>query len=404
MRLLAFAGGLFLLFNFFVGAGSQAEGVVGGYGYRISDLFALGCVLLLIFTANSPAKFASVLWYGLACACVVLPLLVTRDRQTATLALHFSLYSLAGLFMAMMFSRGYATAFAWGMLAGLAATVATFALLHAGIPLATLASLGLAAGYAGDFGGYVREMPRYSGLWGHPNEASHVAALASAAAAYLLLVDKSKLAAFIATAGLLAVFYYTLSRGGLMIGGAIVALAFFLKGGMGPKFQLAVLSVVACLSVAALFPELTARFSDMAGAEANFTERLDSVLTTVQIISAHPFGQSITDFENELGRKTLTVTSPHNGFFFTAAVLGVPALLILLLVMGSNLLAYRQSPFLALLCLQVAGSFLFEQMSGNRSYVFAIGIIIGGAYLRSRLGTPLLHGTLFRNPGSLAAN
>jgi hypothetical protein len=233
-------------------------------------------------------------------------------------------------------------------------------------------------------------MPRYSGLWGHPNEASHVAALASAAGAYLLLARKSVLAVVLVAACLFGVFYFTLSRGGLMIGGAVLALAVLLQPGRGIKLPAIGLCAAVVMLFVSQFSDLTARFTDNVDAGGNLNERLDSMLAAIPIILAHPFGQPIVDFQHALERSTLVVATPHNGFLFLAGILGIPALLVFLAALGTNLLHARSNVFVAALCVQIIGAFLFEQLSGNRSYIFAMGIIIGTAYLRSPFGAPLL--------------
>jgi hypothetical protein len=387
MRVLAFLAGFVILFNFFVGAGSQSEGVVGGYGFRVSDFLALFLSFMLIFVADNRNKWISILWFGTAIGCSLFPILLMRDSQTATLIFHFLLYSAAGLYVAILLDRGLGEYFAWGMLTGLGVSVFTMLLVQLGVPVSTLSSLGLAAGYAVDFGGYVREMPRLSGLWGHPNEAAHVAALASAGAAYLLLVKHSKTAAVVGAVLLLGMFYFTLSRGGLLVGAGILMLSFVIQRGRSSK-MLAVFALLAVFAVSEV-PDIGSRLSDQADAEANAAERLDSMLAAAALVVSHPLGQSIVDFQHDLQRSTLVVVSPHNGFLFMGTVLGLLGLFIFCLALATHLMNPKSNVFMALLSLQVCASFMFEQISSNRSYVFVLGIILASAYLRTPIGAPL---------------
>ena len=208
------------------------------------------------------------------------------------------------------------------MITGLAISMFVFLLVDLGVPVSDLASLGLAAGYAGDYGWVNRAMPRYSGLWGHPNDASHVAALASAAGAYLLLARKSVLAVVLVAACLFGVFYFTLSRGGLMIGGAVLALAVLLQPGRGIKLPAIGLCAAIVMLFVSQFSDVTARFTDNVDAGGNLNERLDSMLAAIPIIVSHPFVQPIVEFQHALERSTLVVATPHNGFLFLAGILG----------------------------------------------------------------------------------
>ena len=121
--------------------------------------------------------------------------------------------------------------FCTGIIAGLCGSIGIFVLQNASIARSTLLSWGLIAGYAHDYGGYIRETPRYSGLWGHPNEAGHVGALASAAGIYFYIVERKIVPLAIVSAGLLALFYFTLSRGGLIAGFAPIAIALIIPRG-----------------------------------------------------------------------------------------------------------------------------------------------------------------------------
>jgi O-antigen ligase len=172
-----------------------------------------------------------------------------------------------------------------------------------------------------------------------------------------------------------------------MVGAGILVLALVLQRGRASKL-LVVCAVLAAL-VATELPDVGTRLSDQADAEANLTERIDSILAAGEIVLSHPFGQSIEEFQHDLQRATLVVVSPHNGFLFLATILGVPALIIFLFAFVAHLSDLKSNIFMALLTLQVCASFLFEQISGNRSYVFVLGIILASAYMRTPLGAPL---------------
>ena len=318
-----------------------------------------------------------------------------RDPFTATIATHYLLYSLAGLYLAIVTSREIAlTSLCWGLVAGLVGSVGLYALTDSGVPLSTLSSLGLAAGYAAEIGGYIRETPRFSGLWGHPNEAGHVAALASAGGAYLYITQRRIVPAALTALGLIATFYYTLSRGGIISGAAIMAIAVMVSRDgkiFTPRLIVGALLVGAVILASTQLDFIASRFESDQNASGNVAERLTSTIAGFWLIIAYPLGQSSDEFLSLLRAMTGGVGSPHNGFVFMGAVLGLPALIVLIWAIVMNLrLRMSGDLFFALLTLQICISFLFEQLPGTISYSFALGLLFARAYVKTPFGAVLV--------------
>ena len=185
----------------------------------------------------------------------------------------------------------------------------------------------------------VGETLRYAGLWGHPNEAAHVAALAAPGAAWLFLVERRKLPMLLVAGALLTIFYYTQSRGGFVVGCSVLVLPLFF-GRDRRIYPLRLL--LAAIGIWIIFEGLSqldfvsSRFLG-AGTEGNASERLNSILTGVQVILSHPFGLSISLFHSTVSSGTGGTASPHNGFIFFGAVFGWLPLLVLMAAIMTNL-------------------------------------------------------------------
>jgi hypothetical protein len=230
---------------------------------------------------------------------------------------------------------------------------------------------------------------RYSGLSGHPNEAGHIAALAAAAGAYFAFVQRRFLPTALVAAGLMAVFYYTRSRGGLIAGGAALAIPFAFARGRATLLRFVVMSAVAVslVLVVSQIDFVASRFSDDPNATNNVSDRLGSILAGLQVLLAHPFGMPIGEFISYVAAGSGGVTSPHNGFIFFGGVFGVLPLLVLLTACATSFRVREDiDVFFALFTLQICISLLFEQLPGSYSFAFAICLIGARSFLRTRLG------------------
>jgi hypothetical protein len=401
--IVAFVAGFLCQFNIFLGGSGAGASAVGGYGFRSLDFFAAGCVLMLVTLAFASERIISLFLFAIVTAALFGLQIATRDAFTATIAIHYLLYCLAGLFLAVAASnQSGLNSLCWGLVAGLLGSVGLYALADSGIPVSTLSAMGLAAGYAAEFGGYIRETPRYSGLWGHPNEAGHVSALASAAGAYLFITQRRLVPIALTAAGLAATFYYTLSRGGLMSGAAILALSVMVtrEGRIfTPRLVLGAVVVGLVILGATQLDFVASRFGADQNASGNFYERLESTVAGIWLIISYPLGQSVDDFLSLLRGLTGGVGSPHNGFVFMGAILGLPALIALIWAIVVNLRVRASGDlFFALLTLQICISFCFEQLPGTVSYSFAVGLLIARAYLKTPFGAVLVGRSAYAPP------
>ena len=393
-RCVAFAAGLFLIFNILVGGQTEGAAAAGGYGYRASDFVCVICCLLAVTLTYNSNRIFSAYVYAVGVVLLFAPAVLMRNDYTVTIGIRYIMYSLSGLYLASIVSeRQTMSIFCYGMIAGLWASVGVFALQDASISKSTLLSWGLIAGYANDYGGYMRETPRYSGLWGHPNEAGHIGALAAAAGAYLYLVHRRISALALVGLGLGAYFYYTLSRGGLIAGIAPLAVALIIpRDGKltDPRSLLGLAGLAIAVLAASQLDFLFARFTSDANAGGNFEERLGTMIAGLKIALSHPLGLSVTDFLSELDGLTGGVGSPHNGFIFIGAVLGAaPLAVVAWAVAASFMVGDETDLFFAYLSLQVCISNLFEQVPGSVPYIFALTLLIGHAFLKTRLGSAL---------------
>jgi hypothetical protein len=233
---LIFLFGFFLQFDILIGGGGEGASATGGYGYRISDLFCVIAILLLTIYALPPRRLFALAIFGAGIVAMagirVLEPTFSDDSRTIILALHYVAYSFAGLYLAILLcDEAGCGAYCWGLILGLLATLPILVLQDTGHASA-LVSLGLLPGYYQVFRLDFGDTLRYAGLWGHPNEAAHVAALAAPAGAYLYLVQRRIIPLVLVAGALLATFYYTQSRGGFLASGGILAVPLlFTRGG-----------------------------------------------------------------------------------------------------------------------------------------------------------------------------
>ena len=395
----AFLAGFCNQFNILIGAKAVSFGEVGAYGYRLSDLFAIACCLGLVALSLETTRVVAVTLFSCIVGLLFVPAIYGGDAVTSTLAAHYILYSLAAVFIGYVLKdRQALRIFCYGLIIGLVGSVGLMAVVASGLfPTQTLAGMGLTAGYAAEFGGYIRETPRSSGLWGHPNEAGHVATLAAGAAAFLYTADRRLVPLAVTGAAFLAVFYFTLCRAGFAAGVIVLMLALLIpayRRGFGSGLIAVVL--IGAFVFAANLDVLGARLADDANATDNARERLTSSATGIWLALEHPFGQSLTDFSRNMSSFT-AVETPHNGFIFAAAILGIPTFFVLLSSMVANLfINYRSDEwqFYAFLMLQIAVSFFFEQLAGSISYIMIIGLLLGRVFLNSRFGVPYSIGSM----------
>jgi hypothetical protein len=400
-QVLAFAFGFCLQFDFLIGGNGEGAVATGGYGYRILDFAAFGIACLLgihslipIYSERSgsflPYRILPLALYSLFVGALFIASALSIEPRTAILADHYILYGVAALYLAVLLDDVMTLdRFCWGLIIGLLATVPIFLLQNSGWS-ETLLNWGMMAGYAPTFDQMTRE--RYSGMWAHPNEAAHVAALAAAAGAYFAFVRRLFLPLALVAGGFLAVFYYTWSRGGLIAVGATLAIPFVIPRGRATIFRSAVMLAILILAftLTSQLDFVASRFGDDPNESSNLADRLDSTLSGLQILLTHPLGMSIYDFITRLG-STTGVWSPHNGFIFFAGIFGLLPLAILLMAIASNFRVQDDVDiFFALLTLQISVSFMFEQLPGCYPYAFAICMIGARAFTKTRIGRQML--------------
>lgn len=393
-RWVAFAAGLFVQFNILIGGQTEGAATAGGYGYRASDFICVLCVLLLVSMTYNSNRIFSAYVYVIGIVLLFAPTVLLRNDYTVTIGIRYILYSISGLYLASILTEQRTMSwFCYGMIAGLVAAVGVFVLQNASIARSTLLSLGLIAGYANDYGGYIRDTPRYSGLWGHPNEAGHVGALAAAAGVYFYVAERKILPLAIVCAGIVGFFYFTLSRGGLIASAVPIAVAVMLPRS-GKILDARFLGGLAFLAILALGASqldfLFSRFTSDQNASGNLAERLDTTLAGIRIALTQPLGLSVTDFVSQLDSITGGVGSPHNGFVLLGAVLGTAPLVVVVWAIAMSFkVEYLPDLFFAYLSLQLCVSNLFEQMPASVPYIFALSLLIGHAFLKTKLGSSL---------------
>jgi disulfide bond formation protein DsbB len=386
---LAFFFGFCIQFNILIGGSGERALTTGGYGYRLIDFVALGAVGLLGIYSFTSRRILSLAVYGLIVGVLFAASALSSDPRTAILSYHYVLYSLAALYVVVVLDDvACLERFCWGLIIGLLATIPIFVMQDSAYS-SMLTDWGLAPGYTQVFIDVQGDYARYSGLSGHPNEAGHIAADSAAAGAYFAFVQRRFLPTALVAAGLMAVFYYTRSRGGLIAGGAILAIPFAFARGRATLLRFVVMAALAGSLVGGVsqIDFVASRFGEDPNATNNIADRLDSILSGLQVLLAHPFGMPIGEFISYVAAGSGGVTSPHNGFIFFGGVFGILPLLVFL-VACAVVFRVRDDVdlFFALFTLQIGISLLFEQLPGSYSYAFAICLIGARAFLRTRIG------------------
>jgi len=385
--------GVSIQFNVLIGGSGGGVAETGSYGYRFTDYVALGAVGLLGLYALAPQRLFPLGLFGLAVAALFLFPIISEDPRTGILAKHYGLYCLAGLYVAVLVHEPLTLGrFCWGLILGGVATVPIFILESSGYS-SVLVDWGLVPGYSHVFEGIVRNLPRYSGLSGHPNEAGHVAALSAAAGAYFAYVRRRFLPLALAVSSILVIFYFTWSRGGLLAAAVVLSIPFLLSRGRAQPWRMPVMIAVFVIALVAIsqLNFITARFEDDPNLSNNVTDRIDSTMYGLNAILSHPLGMPILDFYSVVSSGTGGTTSAHNGFLFFGGVFGMLPLLVLLIAFMANLFIRNETDiFFALLTLQVGISYLFEQLSGSYSYAFITSIMMSRLFLKTRLGVSFM--------------
>jgi O-Antigen ligase len=383
-------------FDVLVGGGGEGAAATGGYGYRISDLLCVVAIAALSIKALAPRRLMALVIFGLGMLTMagirVLEPSFADDPRTVILAVHYVAYSFAALYVAILLGNGAARdAYCWGLVLGLVATVPIFVMQANGYDSA-LINLGLLPGYYQIYIVTFSDVLRYSGLWGHPNEAAHVAALAAPAGAYLFLFRRRILPAALVLGAFLVIFYYTQSRGGLLVGAGILALPLlFGRRGRIDILRLVIAAATLAIGVVLLsqLDFISSRFED-AGTASNFAERLNTILFGLETALAHPFGISISDFYSIMSAGTGGVDSPHNGFIFFAVLFGWLPLAVVVSAIIRNLSVRSEGDTLLMfISLGTVFSFMFEQLPGTYPFAFVICLIVAWAFVNTKIGSDL---------------
>ena len=390
----AFLVGACLQCNLLIGGNGEGLAATGGYGFRVSDFLLLAAIGFLLIYALPPRRvlilsvFSAIV--GMMAVLRIEEPTFWYDPRTATLAMHYLAYSFSGLYIAIICSEEFVVrGFCWGLTAGLAATVPIFVLQDLGYST-SLVALGLVPGWNYDVN-LGSGVARYSGLWGHPNEAGHIAALAGAAGAYFAF-NRRLIPATVVAVSLVAVFYYTQSRGGLIAGASPLVVSLLFQRGRRVNFlKIAVVAIAGLIAVELLLQIqfIAYRFEDDPLAASNLSERFRSTWAGVQIAMANPLGLPLDLYISE-ERGAAGIQSAHNGFIVFAIVLGVVPFLALVAAFAANCRVRNSTDaFFFFLTLQVSVSCLFEQLPINYDYVFIICLLFGRAFLRTRIGNIL---------------
>jgi hypothetical protein len=391
----AFIFGFCLQFNFLLGGNGEGVDAQGGYGFRALDFLSVAAIALLLFHAFSARRVLTLAIFSAVIGAMALLRMQEptfwSDPRTATLGLHYLAYSLAGLYLAIICNDDSgAQGFCWGLTLGLVATIPIFAFQALGYS-SSLVQMGLVPGYHAEGGIGSAAVARYSGLWGHPNQAGHIAALAGAAGAYFAF-NRRYIPAAVVAVSLIVVFYYTESRGGLIAGASVLAIAvLFPRGKRLNLLHLAIAGVVVTIAVELLLQiEFIAyRFEADPAAASNFSERLGSASTGIQLALSNPLGLSLDVYASEM-ESIGGVATPHNGFITFVSLFGIVPFVALVLAFAANLRIRRDADvFFFFLTIQVSVSFFFEQLPVDYDYALIICMLFGQAFLRSRIGSDL---------------
>ncbi|MCK1396142.1 hypothetical protein [Bradyrhizobium sp. 1] len=234
---------------------------------------------------------------------------------------------------------------------------------------------------------------KFGGMWVHGNEAGHVYALALAPALYLTLKWRRPMIYIAAYVCLIASFAVTLNRAGLIAPTIGLIFCYARLGNYSLYVKSAVAVAVAgtlILSYADIpnldtfYETLQSRFLEDSNTDNNVSERLTSNLAGIQIALENPFGIGIEERVVTMMQKTSShLFSIHNGFlsFAYQCSLFVP---IAFAISGIYLWRRRQivSPFYVITFLFAATSMMFEEVSINQAYVFAVPMIIAAAWIQ----------------------
>jgi hypothetical protein len=394
---LAFVFGFCIQFNVLVGGGGGGAAATGGYGFRIMDFLSVLAIMLLGLHVMVGPRLLSLtifcMMVGLLILIRILEPTIWSDPYTINLAAHYLAYLFAGLYLAVLLAEKQALdKFCWGLVLGLLATVPIFAIQDAGYS-SSLVGLGLVPGYYQILSLTVGDTSRYAGLWGHPNEAGHVAAIAAAAGAYFISVRRYAPVVLV-TGGLITVFYYTQCRGGILAGGAVMVLAFLLGRGRQTnlaRFPVAAAVVAITIALISQLEFVTWRFEEDPSTANNFAERLSTITSGVQVALSHPFGLPYREFSEIMTAATGGVASPHNGFLLFIGIFGLLPFLVLTVAFLVNLRIRTDiDRFFAFATLQVTFSFMFEQLPESYPFAFMICLILGRAYLKTPICSYLI--------------
>jgi len=387
-KFLLFLLGFSIEFNILIGGGGDVS--LGTSGYRITDFLAIATACLLGFRVL--IRRANVLVLGLF--GLLLAIIVSfrffdpsfwGESHTQIIVGRYLVYGFAGLYVALLLDNTRAAdLFCWGLITGLLATASIFIIQGAGLS-SELAALGIKSTGIEDFVLSDVGTSRYTGLWGHPNEAGHVAALASAAGAYFVVVHRRFIPLTLVAIGLGVTFAYTQNRGGLLAGGATLGISLLFSRQRRLEIVrtlTSAFSIVVIVTALLQFSTFTSRFLDDPMIEGNYEERLDTIWAGIHVVLDYPFGVPIREFSDIMTSQT-GLPTPHNGFVYFAAIFGLLPLIILLTAFANSLRVRNDADVLcAFLTIQVCLSFLFEQLHPNCSYTFVLCVILARASLR----------------------
>lgn len=335
-------------------------------GVRALPLAALG-------VANALPLF----WFALS--------ILDGDRATTILAARWLLaipYALATIELTR--STRDLERFAWGLIAGCGVNVGVVALQSLQLD-AVLKPLGISRADQDELT-WVGKQFRLPGLHRHYGASSAVTSLIVPPALWLYLRGRHGLWLPVAALGGLAfTLHVTFTRSPLVVAAVVVAVALLTARNARRSIVLAALLAAIGLPAMAVIgpPGGTLRWLDEAAFEANALERFRSTWAGVTLALENPWGLGEAEARVRLGDAT-SLSATHNAFVQAAMVFGLPLALILLtsivhLAWGVLRGAATDGYLLALLALQLAGLFLFEEHLNNPTFLVMVSWMVAAS-------------------------
>ncbi|QJU57104.1 O-antigen ligase family protein [Sphingomonas sp. AP4-R1] len=370
---------------------------------RFTQLLMLPCIAFLVHRlASRPNPLPTLLYCAGMLLLVVLhlafsgtPLAFGGGNIDLAASVGYALYLLGGVGLYIMLAQRSGTSwFCWGILIGGLFSLLVFVMEANGLtglakaigltqPTQSLQKIGSDDGFT-----------RLTGMWGHANEVGHVLAIAAPAAGYLYVSRRERMPLVLLGLITMACFFFTANRGGVIaviVTGLAMLVARKERVDIKRKsFLFTMLGVVGVCYALYFLPSpdfIYARFAGDSGAiNSNASGRLVTTRLGIDIALHHPFGMGVTDWRAALERGSGFQT-PHNGFISMTNGMGIPFLLMCVWALIAVTLAGLRQPrklsldiFLMLAAVQMAVSFMFEELSYVDSFMMISALIMARVY------------------------